>query len=75
MPDFFTFLLLYAAGVLVGVVATDATPAARVGLALLWPVGPAAFVLTVALLLAASLIAFPIIGAVVVTGALAWWAV
>jgi hypothetical protein len=74
MPDSSTLALIYAAGVLIGVAATDARPAVRLGLALLWPVGPAAFAATVAVLAAASLIAFPVIGAIAVVGALAWWA-
>ena len=52
----------------------DARPPARVGLALLWPLGPLAFVVTVTILLAASLIAYPAFGAAVLIGAgLAWW--
>jgi hypothetical protein len=66
-------LLVYSVGVLIGLVATDARPAARIALALLWPVGPAAFVATLAVLAAASLIAFPIVGALALAGALAWW--
>ena len=62
------------AGVLIGCRGIDARPAARVGLALLWPVGPAAFVVTLAVLVAASLIAFPIVGAIVLAAALAWLA-
>jgi hypothetical protein len=67
------WLLVYAAGVLIGLAAIDARPAARLGLAVLWPIGPAAFVVTVAVLAAASLIAFPIVGGIVLAGALAWW--
>jgi hypothetical protein len=63
--------LVYAAGVLVGLVRTDARWPARVGLSLLWPVGPLAFLITVAGLLGASLIAFPILGAIVIALALA----
>jgi hypothetical protein len=48
----------YALGVVVGLVATDARPAARLGLALTWPIGPIAFVATVALLLAVTPVAF-----------------
>ena len=41
----------------------------------LWPIGPAAFLGTVALLVAASTIAFPAVGALAGAGALiAWWA-
>ena len=62
---------VYAAGVLVALIATDARWPARIGLALLWPLGPIAFVVTIAILLAASLIAFPLIGAIVLATALA----
>jgi hypothetical protein len=72
VPETWIVVVTYAVGVLVGLVATDAKPAARVGLALLWPIGPAAFVVTLAVLAAASLIAFPIIGLAVVASAVAW---
>ena len=53
----------------------DARPAARVGLALLWPIGPLAFAFTIAILLVASPIASPAFGAVMLlTVAAAWWA-
>jgi hypothetical protein len=42
---------LYAAGVVIGLFATDARPLTRIGLAVLWPIGPVAFVLTVSFLL------------------------
>lgn len=74
MFDGSTFFLVYGLGVAVGLALTDAPPATRLGLALLWPVGPAAFLVTLGLLAAASLIAFPVIGALVVAAALAWFA-
>lgn len=49
---------IYGFGVLVGLMVTDARPAARIGLALAWPIGPLAFALTIALLLAATPVAF-----------------
>jgi hypothetical protein len=53
----------------------DARPAARLGLALLWPLGPLAFVLTITILLAASLIAYPAIGVgVLLAAGVVWWA-
>ena len=66
--------LIYAGGVLVGLARIDAPPRVRTALALLWPIGPVAFLVTIAVLIMASLIAFPVFGAaaVVVTG-LAWW--
>ncbi len=67
-------LLGYLAGVVIGLWRTDGPPPVRAALALLWPVGPLAFVVTVAILLAASLIAFPLVGAVAAAGAAAaWW--
>ena len=68
-------MAVYVAGVAWGLLMIDARPAARLGLALLWPLGPLAFALTIATLLVASLIAFPAVGAVVLwTAATAWWA-
>ena len=68
-------LVVYVAGVVWGLIAIDARPAARVGLALVWPIGPLAFVVVVTILLAASLIAYPAFGAAVLLAAGAvWWA-
>jgi hypothetical protein len=72
-------IAVYLAGVLAGLLGSDAPLPARVTLAVLWPVGVAAFAVTVAILLGASLIAFPALGAVVAAlaaGAAAWalWA-
>jgi hypothetical protein len=75
MADVRIVLLIYAVGVLAGLAATDARPARRVALALLWPIGPAAFVVTLAVLLAASLIAYPIVGLGIAAAAIGWWAV
>jgi hypothetical protein len=65
--------MLYLGGAAVALWRTDASWPLRVGVALLWPIGPVAFAVTVSLLLAASLIAFPLIGAIVAGAALAWW--
>lgn len=67
-------LIAYVLGAVVGFWRTDGRLGVRVALALLWPLGPAAFVVTVAGLLAASLVAFPLV-ALVVAGAAAavWW--
>ena len=66
---------VYVAGVVWGLLGIDARPAARVGLALLWPLGPLAFAITIAVLLVASLVAYPAFGAaVLLTAAMVWWA-
>jgi hypothetical protein len=62
---------VYLLGVAAALVFTDARGIARIALAVLWPVGPLAFVITVSVLLLASLVAFPIVGAIVVAIALA----
>ena len=65
---------VYAAGALLALWRTDASWPIKVALALLWPIGPLAFLVTVAILLGASLIAFPVIaGIVAVLAAAAWW--
>ena len=67
-------LLIYLVGVALGVAFTDARPLTRVAIALAWPIGPAAFVLVVSLLLVAALYLFPVFGAVAAAGAgLAGW--
>jgi len=47
-------LALYLAGVAIGLWRTDAPLPTRLLLAILWPIGPLAFVIVVAILLAAS---------------------
>jgi len=66
---------VYLAGVAVALWRTDAAWPTRTTVALLWPLGPAAFLITVLGLLASSLIAFPVTGALIAAGALllAWW--
>lgn len=68
-------LLVYVVGVVWGLLRIDARPLARFVLALLWPLGPMAFVATLTILFVASLIAFPLFGAVVLTATgVLWWA-
>jgi len=64
--------LVYVAGVLLALWRTDALWSTRIVLALLWPIGPAAFVVTVSLLLVVSLFVFPIFGALMAAGLLGW---
>lgn len=65
--------IVYLAGVLVGIARVDGSPAARVGLALLWPLGLAAFVVTVTGLVAVAALVFPIVGVVLAAAAVAAW--
>jgi hypothetical protein len=66
-------LAIYVAGVVWGLMKIDARPAARIALALAWPLGPMAFAVTITLLLAASLVAFPAFGIAVLMAAGAAW--
>ena len=65
---------LYLVGVIVGLLATQGGMGTRLGLALLWPLGPLAFIITVAGLLVVASIAFPWFGGIlaVAIGA-GWW--
>jgi hypothetical protein len=66
--------IVYAIGVVIAVALTDARPAARIALALVWPLGPIAFLVTISVLVVAAMIAFPVFGAVAATAAaLIWW--
>ena len=69
--------MIYAVGALLAIWRTDASWPTRVALALLWPLGPLAFVVTVAILLAASLIAFPLIAGLIaaLVATAVWWLV
>jgi hypothetical protein len=49
-------ITIYLVGVLIGLVRIDGRPIVRVGLALLWPVGPIAFVVTLIALVGASIV-------------------
>ena len=64
---------IYVVGVLVGLVATQGGIATRLGLALLWPLGPLAFVITVAGLLVVAAIAFPVFGVMLAAAIAAAW--
>jgi hypothetical protein len=65
--------LVYGVGVAIGLVATDGGPASRIGLALAWPLGPLAFLITVAGLIVVAAIAFPVFGLVLAAAGVAWW--
>jgi hypothetical protein len=53
---------IYLVGVLVGLIATQGGAGTRLLLAVLWPLGPLAFVITVSGLLVVAAIAFPLFG-------------
>jgi hypothetical protein len=66
---------VYFAGIVWCIVVSDARPAERVALALLWPLGPLALVVTLTILLVASAIAYPIVVVPVLTAvAVLCWA-
>lgn len=66
-------LAIYAIGVAAGLVLTDAGPLARVVIALLWPLGAAAFVVTIAILFVAAMLVFPVFGVLVLAAAVGGW--
>jgi hypothetical protein len=65
--------ILYAAGVLIGIVCGDARPRVRLMHAVLWPLGILAFVVTLGVLLAASVIAFPLVAGVLLGATVLLW--
>jgi hypothetical protein len=64
---------IYVVGVLLGLTATQGGAATRLGLALLWPLGPLAFLITVAGLLVVAAIAFPMFGVMLAAAVAAGW--
>ena len=74
MPAVKVLVWIYLAGAALALWRTDASWPMRITLALLWPIGPAAFVVTVGILLAAALIAFPLVGVTAAgLAAILWW--
>lgn len=67
-------LLVYGAGVVVGLWRTDARWPARVPLALLWPIGPLAFLATMTGLAGLAVVRAPVLGVAAVAATVAgWW--
>jgi hypothetical protein len=69
------FFLVYLAGVIIGLaVMRDRWPA-RVVAAMVWPLGPMAFIVVVSIMLIAAAILWPlpILSAGAAIAALAWW--
>lgn len=70
-----SWLAVYLAGFVWGLLRSDARPLSRLILALAWPIGPAAFLVVLALLVAVSPIAFPLFGSLLLGAAAGtWWA-
>ena len=66
---------IYAVGVLWCLLLSDAKPGARLVLALLWPIGPLAFVVTLTILIGAAVIAYPMVMVPLAAAVAAlWWA-
>jgi hypothetical protein len=62
----------YFAGVIVGVWRTDAPPAQRLGLALLWPLAAVACVVTLTILSVSAAVLFPVIGVAALVIGVGW---
>ena len=68
-----TLVIIYVVGVIVGLLRVDGKPAAKLAVALLWPLGVAAGMITLSVLLLAAMVLFPMLGLIVVAGiAVAW---
>ena len=65
---------LYAAGVVIGLLRVDGPPATKIGVALVWPLGLLAFVVTIAMLVCVAAIAFPMFGIALALLIIAAWA-
>ena len=69
-------LIVYVAGVVIGLLRVDASPVTRLGVSLLWPVGVVAGVVTISALVLAAMVLFPAVGVAAVAAALiGWWLV
>ena len=64
---------VYLAGVILGLLTTQGGPGTRLLLAILWPLGPLAFLITVGGLLIVAAIAFPLFGVMLAAGVAAMW--
>jgi hypothetical protein len=65
---------VYLVGVVVALIASQGGVGTRLLLALLWPLGPLAFAITVTGLLLVAAIAFPVFGVILAAAAAtAWW--
>ncbi len=53
---------IYVLGVIVGLLRVDGSAMTKVGIALVWPLGLVAFIVTMAMLVGVAAIAFPMFG-------------
>ena len=69
------WLLIYLGGVALGLAVMRDPWRSRIPTALVWPVGPAAFVIVVTVMLIAAAIVWPlpVLGGAVLLGALVWF--
>jgi hypothetical protein len=69
------YVAVYIGGVLIGLMVMRDRWPARLATAVAWPLGPFAFVVVLAILLAASVLLWPlpVLTAAAVLGALGWW--
>lgn len=66
--------VVYGLGCLLTLLRADARPASRLALAILWPLGPLAGLVTLSALTVAAMIAFPVFGAIVAAASVGgWW--
>lgn len=65
--------IVYLVGVVAGLMCGDAHLTHRAALALLWPLGLVAFVVTLGVLLVAALIAFPLFAAALLAASVVLW--
>ena len=66
-------LIIYALGVAIGILVGDERTAVRILLAFVWPLGLLALAVTLAVLIVASFIAFPIVAAALVAAVVILW--
>ena len=70
-------LIVYVAGVVLGLLRVDASPVTRLVVSLLWPLGVAAGVVTISVLVLAAMVLFPVLGVAIAAAAalIGWWLV
>lgn len=65
--------MVYVVGVVLGLVCGDARLPHRIALALLWPLGLVAFVVTLGVLCVAAAIAFPLLAGALLAASVILW--